>query len=205
MIFTTTRTKAEAGPKRLSLEKEGFNVGLVQDLQTLSEIGVKGMLYEYAAIFGVYHRRKSMTKFIELWDILRQCCGLQMSSSWRNQLLPSDQRNPAMKSHPICGNTDIGTVERNFTGTHLYKLLDQFEHARMLITPSGVDGRLDGTYCSRYNAEVTRLGLGKLNDRSPKMEDGWHHLVSDVETLFELILNSTNSNSTNSTRNTRLA
>jgi len=195
MIFTTAKTKERAGLKKLSLEKRGFNVGPVQDLQTLSKIGAEGMFKRYASTFRINRHIDAMTEYIELWDILRMCCGLQMSKYWRNQLLKPSLRNPQLEPHPICGTTDIDDVERKFIGTSVYKLIDQYKHAAMLNKPSGGDGQLDGTYCSRYNAEVTRLGLNKLNSRSPRVDSQMPG--SDNYLLKELIRNSSTLNTTN--------
>mmetsp|Transcript_37292 Transcript_37292/g.63480 ORF Transcript_37292/g.63480 Transcript_37292/m.63480 type:complete len:84 (+) Transcript_37292:409-660(+) len=51
MIFTTARRKDRKAPLQFPLATQGFQVWLVDDVQTLSGIGVEGMLEYYPTIF----------------------------------------------------------------------------------------------------------------------------------------------------------
>lgn len=184
LVFTTARTKAEAVSLGADLEQKGYRVGLVQDLETLSDIGVRGMVEQYAGVFGIEQEIESMAEYFELWEIMRVCCGLQMSKYWRNELLPRGEKTDDLKPHPFCNSTDIDEIERKFIDTPLYRLIDQYKHARSINKPSMVDGALDGTYCSRYNADVTRMGYA-FNE--PGTGYGWEQTRHSIYALKRLV------------------
>ena len=176
-LFATVKTKQQAKEKREQMKHE-YNtprIGYIQDLETLSEIGVDGIIREYANIFELLPGQIDiMMEYFNIWDKLRICCGLQMSNYWRNELLPtnSSKKDINMKNHSLCPTLDIDATERQFMETRLYKLMDQYERMRYINRPSLVDGILNGTYCSRYNEEVRKTGVGfnKGGDRRYFME-----------------------------------
>ena len=163
-LFTTAKNRKQANKKREQMKRE-YNpsrIGYVQDLETLSEVGIDGIIRDYADFFYLSPGQIDiMIEYFNIWDKLRICCGLQMSKYWRNELLPSNstQKNINMKNHSLCPTLDIDATERQFMETRLYKLMDQYERMRYVNRPSLVDGILNGTYCSRYNDEVREKGV----------------------------------------------
>ena len=160
LVFFTAKNKSIADLEEIDLKKASYNIAMVQDLQTLAEVGIEGMIQKYASVFELSLQQiKSVTKYFRIWDNLRICCGLQMSKYWRNELLPLKRKDLTMKRHPLCGTLDIDSVEREFMDTDLYKLFDRYENVKGINKPSMGDEQLDGTYCSRYNELVRKRGL----------------------------------------------
>lgn len=132
-------------------------IGLVQDLDTLSEIGVKGYLNQYADFFRLPSDYiPFLNEYFDLWDKLRICCGKQMSKNWRYELNPSTYGNDTMpwEPHPFCGSLDIDQIEKKFTNTTIFKMIDPHDKVRKISRPSTGDEELNGSYCSRYNNAV---------------------------------------------------
>ena len=109
-----------------------------------------------------------------------------MSKNYRNDLLPSNEKNPDLKPHPSCGSVDADELEAHFMNTTLYKLLSQYQLMRKMNRPSTVDGDLDGTYCSRYNAAVRKYGIPEearinkgLNSRYQGFQYHWAEELSN--------------------------
>lgn len=53
-------------------------------------------------------------EFLRFWDVLRLCCGSQMSEDWRNELNPAEGYTPHHDVHgssfPACRMYDIDQV-----------------------------------------------------------------------------------------------
>ena len=159
LVFATTSDKLEGSAMKESLARDGFRVGIVQDMETLKQIGVKGWLKIYCDLFRLSSDQlEMMTEYFEQWDKLRQCCGMPMSKLHRNELLPVDQKKE-MKPHPFCGSIDPDSLETSFMSAELYKRIDQFPLMRRMNRPATVDGDLDGTYCSRYSNAIREHGI----------------------------------------------
>mmetsp|Transcript_23356 Transcript_23356/g.49002 ORF Transcript_23356/g.49002 Transcript_23356/m.49002 type:complete len:336 (-) Transcript_23356:192-1199(-) len=138
-------------------------IGYIQDLETLSEIGLDGILRKYGDVFSLEpHMMDAMIEYFDIWDKLRVCCGRQMSKYWRNDLLPTNSslKDATMKKHSLCPTLVIDDVEKQFMETKLYKLLHLYENMRPINRPSMVDEVLTGKYCSEYNDAVKSRGIG---------------------------------------------
>jgi hypothetical protein len=181
VIFTTAKNKTEAAQKSSKLDELGFNVGMLQDMETLAEVGIGGLVKQYVDFFRLKPEHLSlMTTYFELWDKLRQCCGLQMSKLYRNERLPSSKagKNPDMKQHTFCGSIDISGLEETYINTDMYKILNKYSLMRSINRPSLVDGDLNGNYCTRYNDAVRKHGntekkMSGLNSRYGKVKNHW--------------------------------
>ncbi len=132
-------------------------IGYIQDLETLSEIGLDGILQKYAEIFSLQpYMTEAMIDYFHIWDKLRVCCGQQMSKYWRNELFPANSslKDLTLKNHSLCPTLNIDNVERQFMETELYKLIHRHTKMRPINQPSMVDKPLTGKYCSDYNEAV---------------------------------------------------
>lgn len=160
-VFSAAMTKQEGMEMTSTLTKEGHVVAFIQDMETLKEIGISGLVRYYVHGFNLNPNEDGtdMEEYFNLWAILRQCCGQQMSSKWRNDMMPPKYKRKDLSSHPTCGNYDIDTIEQSFLKTKLYNLLEQYENVRILNRPSMNDDMLNGTYCSSYNYMVRMRGL----------------------------------------------
>ncbi len=203
IIFTTAVDKGEADQKRADLKERGFNCGIVQDMETLSQIGISGYLQSYADFFNLTSQHiKLMTEYFQDWDILRQCCGMQMSRTFKNDLLPASQKRAGTKQHNFCGDVDINNLETHFMNTDLYQLLDGYKLVRRINRPSLVDGDLNGTYCSRYTdairrAPTDRKDIHKLNVMFLDIENHYNEEVSNPLEGLEHLMSKTETPSRN--------
>lgn len=167
IIFTTAKTKTQATEIKSSLEEQGHDVAYVQDMETLKRGGIPRIAHDFA--FGYDLPREDEEKLAEYfsqWEILRQCCGEQMSKNWRNDLLPEVYKKDE-KTHPFCANHDIDEIEKTFMETELYSWLDAYPNMRPFNKPSLRDGDLTGTYCSAYNGRIKTEALGFYGQSRP--------------------------------------
>ena len=141
-----------------------ISIPYVADFDMVSKRG-HTMIMEYQTYFNLSDSQKEHTLvYMRYWDILRICCGRQMSADWRNQLNPisSYQQHHYKNStaYPACEMYNISEVERLFMETYVYQ---HFAHIPSLSDaigkPSTVDGKLDGTYCDRCNKNIVVKGL----------------------------------------------
>ena len=109
----------------MSQEKNYFSRNIphlmyVQEVEALKERG-HDVVNDYTDMFGLSDSQvKELIEYLGAWDVLRQCCGLQMSKGWRNELLPDDSPlkkkvDPNGEPHK-CNTYNIEEVERTFMG-----------------------------------------------------------------------------------------
>ncbi|KAL7536430.1 hypothetical protein ACHAXR_007157 [Thalassiosira sp. AJA248-18] len=160
VIFTAAVDKSEGGIMREDLERDGHTVAFVQDMESLREDGVQGLVQVYVAGYGLSEKdQANLNEYFTKWEILRQCCGQQMSARWRNDMMPEKFKISQFKSHPTCPNYDIDSIEQAFMKTELYSLIETYPNMQPLNRPSLNDANLNGTYCSSYNHLVRTQGL----------------------------------------------
>ena len=160
VVFTTADDSEEAAELRDILERDGHTVAFVQDMESLKEDGLAPLVDVYVAGYGLSEKyRASLNDYFSKWEILRQCCGKQMSSKWRNDMMPEKYKIHSIKSHPTCAGIDIDEIERAFMKTELYSLIEAHPSVQELNKPSLKDDNLNGTYCSSYNYLVRTQGL----------------------------------------------
>ncbi len=160
VVFTAAEDREEAAVMRETLERDGHTVAFVQDMETLKEDGLTSLVDVYVAGYGLSEKyRASLNDYFSKWEILRQCCGKQMSSKWRNDMMPEKYKLRSIKSHPTCAGIDIDEIERAFMKTDLYSLIENHPSVQVLNKPSLKDDNLNGTYCSSYNYLVRTQGL----------------------------------------------
>mmetsp|Transcript_28440 Transcript_28440/g.60048 ORF Transcript_28440/g.60048 Transcript_28440/m.60048 type:complete len:402 (-) Transcript_28440:32-1237(-) len=181
-VFQTTSrdpSKFYKNEQRAQLAKEGYpNVMHTLDVEEFKDpanhLIVETTIIEYAQLFGLdAARAHELYKFMQSWSILKVCCGAEMSTSRRIELLPGDspilhkimqgrqqqqqQQSQSRQPH-ICSKHDIKQVERTLLAMPLYRRLKstgggggRFEE---IIKLSPSDGELSGDYCSSYNDMV---------------------------------------------------
>jgi hypothetical protein len=160
VVFTAAKDKKQAAEMKSRLERDGHTVAFVQDMESLREGGIAPLVDVYVAGYGLSQKyRAVLNDYFSLWEILRQCCGQQMSAKWRNDIFPERFKNNSLESHPSCGSYDIDTMEQSFIETELYSLIEKYPNVQPMNKPSFKDGSLNGTYCSSYNYLVRTEGL----------------------------------------------
>ena len=160
--FTTRADYAE------SLRKANHTVGLLLPVRDAARMGYHSALAYQRALGLTDDETDVLLQFIRWWDVLRVCCGPQMSEDWREML----HRHPfAYKfrygrddpGSPACGTYNISAVELAFLNNKLAKRM--YAHSPRLnpspfSTFSAHGDELDGTYCARYNEAVRTRGIG---------------------------------------------
>ncbi len=160
VVFSAAADRKEAAEMKTSLERAGHTVAYVQDMETLKEDGIAKLVDVYIEGYGLPTKhRANLNEYFSLWEVLRQCCGQQMSMKWRNDMMPKTFKNKGLKSHPTCGSYDIDMIERTFLEIELYSLIEKYPSVQPLNKPSLKDENLNGTYCSSYNYLVQSQGL----------------------------------------------
>ena len=148
------------GDERVAIEKFlGLPVQLAQSPTELSKWGWHHFAAKYADAFGLSTSHLyALLDFIRYWDVLRQCCGAQMSDDWRAAL---EGRNvtdpePAVDSpgYSACTMYDLDAVESLLMGTEVYRRFGA--HAKRIRSLSTWDGDFTGKYCSNENEKIAR-------------------------------------------------
>ncbi|XP_045182927.1 uncharacterized protein LOC123541465 [Mercenaria mercenaria] len=155
------RNKHLLNASRRGIEKRNITIPYVADLDLVTRRGYF-IAYEYQPIFGLSDEKmQHIIEYFRYWDILRLCCGKQMSADWRNRLSRKlnykqhhDLHSP---SYPACETYNISQVELLFLNTYAYRKFGHISSLRDAIgKPSTVDGKLDGTYCERCNTYIAK-------------------------------------------------
>jgi len=141
VVFTAAIDREEAEEMRTDLERDGHTVAFIQDMESVKEGGVPRLVDEYVAGYGLSETdRRNLIDYFSSWEILRQCCGQQMSAKWRNDMMPEEFKTSKFKSHPTCAGYDIDEIERTFMATELYSMINQYPSVQPLNKASLNDG-----------------------------------------------------------------
>ena len=163
--FKTTRDEKNG---ELHRKNNDTNLKYTQHLEDVLTVGYK-IAKDYQAIFGLNDSQMELLlMFLEQWDVIRQCCGTQMSKHWRAQLIS----NTYDTSKSMCSTYNITDVEKKLMATPVYKLLANTKTSngflKLILRPSIHDkGDLTGTYCQTYNDAVKKYHL-EFNHNMPR-------------------------------------
>lgn len=173
VVFATS-SSGSAQKVYNNLRNAGFVVPYVADTQMVAKRGPFSV-YEYQDALEMNDEEMSvLAEFIRFWDILRQCCGKQMSADWRNSLHPMPGYRVHHSTHDAaygaCAMYNISKVEDAVRSTILYRAVVPHDHLRKMLRPSQIDDDLDGKYCEWYNDKVRATGL-KFNQKTEKKRE----------------------------------
>jgi hypothetical protein len=139
----------------------------VQATQPPTELSHYGW-HHFAAVYAHAFRLKTLqlyalVDYIRYWDVLRQCCGAQMSDDWRKTLQGKHVKtpNPAVHSpgYPACETHNLDVVEKLLVNTEVFRRFGTYGET--------IQKNLNGTYCSWANNKIARLNLS-FNGRPRK-------------------------------------
>ena len=89
VVFTAAVDTREAKLMKRRLTRHGHTVAFVQDLESVKAGGITKLVDEYVDGYGLSEKdRTNLNEYFSSWEILRQCCGQQMSARWRNDMMP---------------------------------------------------------------------------------------------------------------------
>ncbi len=143
----------------------------MQLTQPPSELRRKGWEHfatKYADAFRLTTpQRDALDEYTRHWEVLRRCCGTQMSSSWRAALQGTAADHG--QAH-ACAAHDLDAVEAALMTTEVYRRFGaRDKHLRSL---SLRDGDLNGSYCRWANEQVGRRALAFNADLSGEWAAG---------------------------------
>ena len=152
-VFTTKAGKEDQKVKQ-RVARMNKNVTYEASLETLKRLGMH-IIYEYQQFFNIPTKLMDLVyEFMRYWDILRVCCGPQMSEDWRQALLNNTSYRPhhshESPAYPACEMYDLDKVEELYLNSVLMKRFS-------------LPTKFDGTYCSRCSANIQKHHL-KFND-----------------------------------------
>ena len=151
----------EDSAQRMSQELD-HEIKYTQVLSRLTGRG-SGIATEYKSIFGLSDAQVvEVVTYLRYWDILRMCCGVQMSAEYRAQLISDLRPNITETSgslYPACDMYNIQMVERQVVESQVFKrALTGGVGLRTLRGTSnkeaGWGNYLNGQYCEWFNRQV---------------------------------------------------
>ena len=175
-IFETTRNR-ETGYAAKQLAKIGkakYPTVLAIDTADVAISGYQVARPEYETVFALTPEQSNMLyEWLYYWDILRMCCGVEMSQAWRDVIIGPNVAGVRQSKHSfgnvsssivlkLCGQHNITKVEHDLMRTTLYHRM----HVRvpMLGKVSDADGPLTGHYCKTCAINIRDFGLGFHED-----------------------------------------
>lgn len=187
VLFTTATERSDDPQVRAAVLKRDWRAarrrlqqswGLPIDyVQLFGLLGRRGhtLVFDYAPLLNLTDdQADALATYVRYWEILRRCCGAQMSTDYRHRLwdvgdrpvsaynLPSNMitfRHVEDPAYDACEMYDIEQVERRYLETAVYRRCDIPLMSRL----SDVDQPLDGTYCRRALNATIELHL-RFND-----------------------------------------
>ena len=146
---------------------------------------------DYAYAFGLLPESAAVGEvvaYVRLWDVLRRCCGPQLSEDYRARLYGKVKnvtvaqfapmtRGPGDVAYDACEMYDIDAVERAITKTELFKRCPDMN--KMGGRGDAEWATLSGDFCGRYaaaaitsnagfNQNPFELGPGEGSGRGPR-------------------------------------
>lgn len=182
-LFVTAQRSAEQDPKQKGWEsfkkkledKWNTPIRFVQLYDDLLLLG-HALAFEYGQIFNLNQEHiHSLVAYIRYWEILRRCCGAQMSATNRMRLKyqPSDDRRmfsqkldvlqqKRMESvdeigRDMCEGFDIAGIERLVVDTYVFRQCGS--RISRIRQASARDLPFDGTYCARAEVATAKHDL----------------------------------------------
>lgn len=177
-LFTTYDPHSNSSDPTAELISRKANVKFKASIAQVERQG-NSIAWEYQEMFGLSNAEmNNIIDYLRYWDILRLCCGLQMSSDWRNYLIEyydnisgyenfintAGHHKFTSPSYPACEIYDIDKVSYRLLNNPLAKLMLTYPNLKRMVQPSEVDGSLTETYCSMMNERIHTLHLGFNKD-----------------------------------------
>ena len=152
--------------------------------QVSSILGLLGhtIVSQYQPIFGLSNEQlKDLSEYASLYAVLRRCCGIEASRSWREYLQGQVAQAPSrggVKSEHLCQMYDLDAVERAMMRSNIYV---RFGHTAPVKSPlhsiiprvafpsNGFsDFELNGTTCTSLNRRFANKTFGRNRRGRPQ-------------------------------------
>ncbi|XP_053388931.1 uncharacterized protein LOC128551980 [Mercenaria mercenaria] len=160
-IFMTSRNNQHKHDLK-RIHNLNLTVPFIADLSMTKILG-HSIVYKYQSIFRISDEQMNhVAEYFRYWDILRLCCGTQMSKNWRTYLINKTQ-DAYIQSQ--CKNYNISEIETLVMKTHIFKTFTHDESIHDVIgKPSQVDGDLNGSYCQRCNERISKRRMPRFDE-----------------------------------------
>eukprot|EP00729_Bicosta_minor_P007506 gene7506-10011_t len=182
-LFTTSGRNDSASSsvsKALLVSADGarsVDVKYEQNYNRVLELGSRIAAADYAPLFGLTVRETAVLEaYIHDWDVLRLCCGTQLSKGYRSVLWnagsvrgggAADTETGAEPAAPVvpaplpqqrhaCENYNIPAVEMNLVNSDIFK---RGRDVPRLLQASLRDGPFTGKYCKCANQMISEKKL----------------------------------------------
>ena len=175
-LFATESSAAPLSSTLLRAHSEASSLPL-RFVQQSADLARRGhtLAAEYQRVFRLSDAQTdSLLEYLKYWDVLRLCCGAQMSEGYRAVL-----QHRAAFAGAFDGGAAGGGSSGGSGGGHVCEMykLDQVESLLLrtslyirfasrdatLRRASSLDGDFDGGYCGRANARIVAERLGQNN------------------------------------------
>jgi hypothetical protein len=132
------------------------------------------VLFDYQDLFHLNSTQMDILyQHLKYWDILRRCCGTQLSKLRANQLLNKTsnfENDFLLRSYPACEMYDLTTVERLFLNTVLSKAYPKelfLSFAESLdVIKKGICDRSENKLVSDYKKKRSNEILASVSQKS---------------------------------------
>jgi hypothetical protein len=141
--------------------KWGIRNGSITFVQLTSTVASRGwkIIEDYRPFFNITDDEFSaVVRYMRAWEVLRSCCGPQMSADYRARLYgngPMDytpHRSSGSLAYDNCESYDVDTIEKELIGLRLYKECDHLRDLQKGISWAS----LNGTFCAEYKKAAIR-------------------------------------------------
>ena len=152
------------------LQAKRIKIPLIVDIETVKQRSYN-VVYDYQHLFNVSDiQMKHAVQYLRYWDILRLCCGQQMSRQWRMHLQANEIATHKQIEHSstvqFCLKYNVSEIEQEMIKTYVYQHFSKIPSLFNIIgRPSNADGVLDGTYCARCSKNIIENKKIKFNQK----------------------------------------
>jgi hypothetical protein len=158
----------------ISPEKKGGMLAMAKYTQPLTELNAQGaaMASKYAQLLGLTPSETAdLQSYIQRWDSLRICCGIQMSLSYRNLLQnvteSHKRKNGVFVDHSqYCSSLDLDNEEQELMATRVFQ---HGKHIEAIARNTATELPFTGTYCTQANRVIAEHHLKFNEDPRPFM------------------------------------
>ncbi|XP_053376989.1 uncharacterized protein LOC128547806 [Mercenaria mercenaria] len=152
-IFITSKRDQHKNDEK-KIKHLNLTVRFIADISLALNLGHL-IVYKYQTIFRTSDEQtEHVAEYLRYWEILRMCCGRQMSKKWRIYLW---NKSHDAYEQSTCKEYNISEIENLVMKTYIFKTFTNVESTHDVIgKPSQVDGDLNGNYCQRCNENISK-------------------------------------------------
>ena len=179
-MFAAAGGGAGAGPPAGAWKKAArglerdwnITAGSLKYVQLTAAVGIRDwkIVEDYRPFFKITDDEfADVVQYVRLWDVLRRCCGPQMSEDYRARLYGnatySPHRRPGSVDYDSCEMYDLDVVEKLLVGNPLFRRCPELQTVEYRPPKSRKTWTtLNGTFCRTYERAAVEA-RAQFNDR----------------------------------------